>query len=142
MMLNGGPVSHPSVNTATTIEHRATLLVVEDNRDTAELLRALLEDDYAITLAHSYDEALREAQGHAYDLFLFDINLGSGKTGSDLLHALRTQPEHAGTPAVACTAYALQGGTLGFSASGFDAYLRKPFEIDELMRTVDALLPH
>ena len=109
----------------------ARVLIVEDNRDTAELLRALLEDDYSVVLASSYAEALRAANGVPFDLFLFDVNLGDGHTGTELLRTLRGRPEYARTPAIACSAYPMFSFGRA-DTDGFQAYLRKPFEIDDL----------
>lgn len=120
---------------------RRRLLVVEDNPDTAELLLALLEDEYAVTLAQSFDEAVGDLDGRPYDLFVFDVNLGPGPTGIDLLARARQSDTYERVPAIACTAYAGHQGRGEYDLSDFTTYIRKPFEIEELLRTVAALLP-
>lgn len=120
---------------------RRHLLVVEDNPDTAELLLALLEDEYDVTLAQSFEEALGALDGRPYDLFVFDVNLGPGPTGIDLLGKARAETRYDRVPAIACTAYAGYQGRGEYDLSDFTTYIRKPFEIEELLRTVAALLP-
>ncbi len=121
---------------------RRRLLVVEDNPDTAELLLALLEDEYDVTLAQSYEEGVGVLDGRAYDLFVFDVNLGPGATGIDLLQHAQRMDAYARVPAIACTAYAGHQGRGEYDLSDFTTYIRKPFEIEELLRTVSSLLPH
>ena len=120
---------------------RRRLLVVEDNPDTAELLLALLEDEYDVTIAQSFDEAVGSLDGRGYDLFVFDVNLGPGPTGIDLLGKARQRQRYERVPAIACTAYAGHQGRGEYDLSDFTTYIRKPFEIEELLRTVAALLP-
>lgn len=120
---------------------RARLLVVEDNPDTADLLEMILEDRYAVTLAHSFDEAARLLDGRPYDLFLFDIHLGGARTGVELLRDARRRAGYRGIPAIACTAYATGTGRRDeHDLSLFDLTIRKPFEMDDLLGAVARML--
>lgn len=120
---------------------RPCLLVIEDNRDTAELLFTLLSDTYDVQMGHSYADGLRLASDGPYHLLVFDINLGPGPTGADLLQTLRQQDGFRNTPAMAVTAFGPRyGGQEWFRDAGFDAYLRKPFDFDELMAVISRLL--
>ncbi len=120
---------------------RARLLVVEDNPDTADLLEMILEDRYAITLAHSFEAADALLDGRPYDLFLFDIHLGGPRTGVELLRSARSRPAYRRTPAIACTAYATGTGRRDeHDLSVFDLMIRKPFEMDDLLDAVSRML--
>ncbi len=110
------------------------ILLVEDDVDTQQLLLALLEQRYDVTVASRADEAYRIAYRQTFDMILTDIDLGDGPDGSDLLRKLRAIPAYAATPIVAVTAYALPGDRERFLEMGFTAYVSKPFDVDDLLR--------
>jgi CheY-like chemotaxis protein len=56
--------------------------------------------------------------------------------GLEALVRLRGSPGTAAIPVVAVTAQAMKGDRERFLAAGFDGYLSKPVEIDELLETV------
>lgn len=118
------------------------LLVLEDNTDSGELLKTLLDDQYDVTLRHTYDAALAALRNERFDLLVLDINLGEIRTGADLLRTVRQIPAHARTPAIACTAYGTSDdrGQSWYEDAGFNGYVRKPFEIDELFDTIERVL--
>ena len=112
----------------------ARLLLVEDHRDTQQLLKEVLEDTYEVSVAGRATEAFRMASQGAFDVILMDIDLGEGPDGADLLKQLRAMPAYAETPIVAVTAFALPGDRERFLDMGFTAYVSKPFDVDELLR--------
>ena len=121
----------------------AQVLLIEDNEDTQFLLQSLLEDTCELTAASTAEGALEAATqrpGGSFDLVLLDINLGSDRSGTDVLQELRALPGYEATPVVALTAYALPGDKERFEAMGFTAYLPKPFQFDELLVTIKQLV--
>lgn len=120
-------------------DQRARLLVVEDNPTIRVMLGFFLRATYDLELVGRFDDALHAAAHRGFDLFLLDINLGEPRTGIDLLGALRQMPAYAATPAVACTATE-PGSKKHLLALGFDAYIGKPFEEEELLDTLRAVL--
>jgi CheY-like chemotaxis protein len=112
------------------------ILIVEDALDIQALLRHLLKG-YDLTLVANVAEALTAAAENDFDLFMLDINLGEARTGVDLLNDLRALPQHASTPAMACTAYALHTDREHFLGQGFDAYLPKPFSRMQLNEAIE-----
>jgi CheY-like chemotaxis protein len=118
------------------------LLLVEDNRNTRALARHVLRSDYDVTCVASAEDALAEAQDAAaaetpaFEVFLLDINLGEGEDGVDLLQRLRERPAYDDVPAIAFTAYAMEGDEERLRAAGFDGYLPKPFSKEELLEEV------
>ncbi len=121
-------------------DQRARLLVVEDNPSIRAMLAFFLRATYDLELVGRFDDALHAAAHRGFDLFLLDINLGEPRTGIDLLGALRQMPAYAATPAVACTSNTGPGSKEHLLASGFDAYIGKPFEEEELLDTLRAVL--
>ncbi|CAM3307326.1 response regulator [Rhodothermus bifroesti] len=116
------------------------LLAVEDNPETRILLRYLLQDQFEVLLAATFDEALRLAQEATAEILLLDINLGETRTGVDLLRELRTKFSYRDTPAIAFTAYARPEDRHQFLESGFDEYLTKPFTRKQLLEAIAAAL--
>lgn len=111
-----------------------SILLVEDDDDTRQLLLALLEERYDVTVASRADEAYRIADSQSFDMILTDIDLGEGPDGADLLNGLRAMPQYESTPIVAVTAYALPGDRERFLEMGFTAYVSKPFDVEDLLR--------
>jgi CheY-like chemotaxis protein len=122
--------SRPGVENAGSVR----ILLVEDDHDTQQLLLALLEDAYDVTVASRAEEAYILAGQQEFDMILTDIDLGDGPDGADLLQQLRAMPEYASSPIVAVTAYALPGDKERFLEMGFTAYVSKPFDVDDLLR--------
>ena len=124
----------------TTLDRKARILAVEDDPHIRILLSDLLQPRFDLMPVGSADEALRAASNQRFDLFLLDINLQEQTTGVDVLHALRRMPRYRTTPAIACTAYAMQGDQKRFIKQGFIGYVGKPFSREGLVRTVERAL--
>lgn len=110
-------------------EENPRILLVEDNPESGMFMEVLLSEFGEVTLVTNVEEALevtRQDQ-NAFDLLILDINLGNGRTGTDLLEELRRREEYVHVPAAAVTAYALPEDRGHLLDAGFDAYLAKPF---------------
>ncbi|HTL55153.1 MAG TPA: response regulator transcription factor [Candidatus Limnocylindrales bacterium] len=113
------------------------VLVVEDEPDLlGSLLKALREDDYAVDGAPDGEEGLYKAQVNEYDAVILDIML-PGIDGWELLRRLRKTKK---TPVLMLTARdAIRDRVRGLD-TGADDYLVKPFDVDELLARVRALI--
>ena len=80
-------------------------------------------------------EAVELATAHSPDLVLMDIQLPD-IGGVEVLGRLRADERTASVPVVALTAQAMEGDRERFLAAGFDGYLSKPIDVDELIETV------
>jgi two-component system, cell cycle response regulator DivK len=112
------------------------ILVVEDNEKNMKLLRDVLQaTGYRTLEASTAGQALAIAAEHAPALVLMDIRLPD-MDGLEALRRLRTDERTASIPVLAVTAQAMKGDRERFMAAGFDGYLSKPVDIDELLASV------
>jgi CheY-like chemotaxis protein len=77
-----------------------------------------------------------DAAKHGPTLVLMDIRL-SDMSGVEALSRLRMDERTAHIPVLAVTAQAMKGDRARFIAAGFDGYLSKPVDIDELLAIVE-----
>ena len=114
------------------------VLVVEDEPDLARLLARLLTGEgYAVDVVHDGQAGLHRALTRRYDVLLLDRGL-PGIDGLDLLRRLRRSGVHA--PALMLTAYDTVPDRVEGLDSGAQDYLGKPFDVDELLARLRALL--
>jgi two-component system response regulator MprA len=116
----------------------ATVLVVEDRREVLEVLQRTLSDNgYAVLTADDGDVGLQMALDHQPDLVILDIGLPK-RSGLLVARELRNRAFTA--PVLMLTARdTVSDKVTGFDA-GADDYLAKPFDYDELLARVKALL--
>ena len=113
------------------------ILVIEDNEKNMKLFRDVLRASGYRTLEASTGwHALTLAAAHGPALVLMDIRLPD-MTGIEALNRLRTDARTAPIPVLAVTAEAMKGDLERFIGAGFDGYLSKPVDIDELLETVE-----
>jgi two-component system cell cycle response regulator DivK len=112
------------------------VLIVEDNERNMKLVRdILLALGYAPLEATSGEAGLVVAAEEAPALVLMDIQLPD-LDGAAALQRLRSDERTAGIPVLALTAQAMEGDRERFLAAGFDGYLSKPVDVDELIEAV------
>ncbi len=116
------------------------ILAVEDNPDMLVLVKRFLGPMFEVGTASNEAAALELAGKQQFDLVLMDINLGSARTGLEVLADLRKVPGYDTTPVIAVTAYALPGDREHFLRKGFDGYLGKPFTKRVLRETISNVL--
>lgn len=109
------------------------VLIVEDEPDVAETYRLWLEDEYQVTVAENGDEGLEKLDGDV-DIVLLD-RMMPGLSGDEVLEHIRS--EKLGCRVAMVTAVEPDFDILEM---GFDAYLSKPVQSDQLRMTVRNLL--
>lgn len=115
------------------------LLVVEDEVKLGRAVKAGLEQDgYAVDLLHTADDGLAYAETENYDVILLDRMLPGGQDGLDICRSIRAAGNT--TPVLMLTAKGeLEDRVTGLD-DGADDYLVKPFEFEELLARVRALV--
>ena len=125
-----------------TLLQNMTILVIDDDADTCELLRTMLDEYGAnVVVANSVEAALALCRRTPPHLVVSDIRLGSSD-GFALIEAIRKyNREYRGfTPAIAITGFVAPGDEERAMASGFNAYIHKPFDPADLINTITSLL--
>ncbi|HXB69352.1 MAG TPA: response regulator transcription factor [Candidatus Acidoferrales bacterium] len=113
------------------------ILVVEDERRLAELLRqALQEEGHVVTLAFDGREGLAMAQAGAFDLLILDVMLPV-LSGFEIARRLRAGKNQ--TPILILTARDAVADIVTGLDLGADDYLTKPFSFDVLLARVRAV---
>ncbi|HLH05747.1 MAG TPA: HD domain-containing phosphohydrolase [Terriglobales bacterium] len=116
------------------------ILIVDDNRDNAFLLKELLSRyDYDIQTANSAEEAAAAIIKGPPDLILLDIIM-PGKSGYELCHDLKSNPETRLIPIVLITGLSDREDKLHGIEMGADDFLNKPIFPEELFARVKSLL--
>jgi DNA-binding response OmpR family regulator len=114
------------------------IILVEDNaRLSALTTDALRAAGFAVDPVQSAADAETSLRGAAYDCVILDLGLPDGD-GMDLLSALRRNGLP--TPVLLVTARDKASSVVDGLNSGADDYMRKPFNMDELVARVRALL--
>jgi len=115
----------------------ASLLLVDDDRELCVLIGEFLEKEgFRLKAAHDGPSGLRLAVGEPFDLILLDLML-PGMDGFTLLDELRKQSD---TPVLMLTAKAETASRIAGLEAGADDYLPKPFDPEELLARVRAIL--
>lgn len=115
-----------------------SILIVEDDKRVADLLKAGLEENgYQTTVAYDGVMALRLFRANSFQLVVSDIVLPR-MDGLDLCREIRKI--HAGIPILMLTALGTTDDKLDGFDAGADDYMVKPFDFRELTARIRALL--
>lgn len=122
-----------------------TILVAEDTADILSMLREFLEGKgYRVVEAADGAQAVEVAAREQPDLILLDLNMPV-LDGVEAARRIRRHPQLAGVPIVAHSAYGSYGMQFTMHdndmGQGFNFYLTKPIQWDELTDLLRRLLP-
>jgi CheY-like chemotaxis protein len=118
------------------------ILIVEDDDDARDLMQAVLEQRGAkVAAADSVARAFELLETTPPDVVVSDIAMPD-EDGFALARRLRARPADDGghTPIIAVSAFAGKSDKLRALAAGFDRYLHKPVDFDELLGAIDAIV--
>lgn len=114
------------------------LLLVEDDTMIGEVVLDLLRaEHYAVDWVKDGDMADTALQTQTYDLVLLDLGLPR-KDGLEVLRSMRTRKEL--TPVLIATARDAKEQRIAGLDAGADDYVLKPYDLDELLARIRALL--
>ena len=115
----------------------AHILAIDDDDRIRDLLKRFLEQEgYGVTTARDAQQARKMMESMAFDLIVLDVMM-PGEDGLSLLSAIRETSE---TPVVLLTARDLPPDRIEGLKRGADDYVPKPFEPEELVLRIGAIL--
>jgi signal transduction histidine kinase/ligand-binding sensor domain-containing protein/CheY-like chemotaxis protein/AraC-like DNA-binding protein len=120
-------------------EDVTTVLVVEDNSELRAFIRMHLQGRFRVVEAADGLQGLELARRMLPDLVLSDVMM-PGLDGYALCRALRDDPETDFIPVILLTARADMEDRLAGLREAADAYLTKPFQVEELTTQIDNLI--
>jgi two-component system, cell cycle response regulator DivK len=116
---------------------KGRILIVEDNMDTYELVRFILEKNgYDTFLAVNGRDGVDAARKQMPDLIIMDLAMPE-MDGWTATRLLKNNAQTASIPLIVLTAHALPGDRKRAMDSGCDEYIAKPMDLLELVATVD-----
>jgi len=136
---HGQPASRGDLRVVVPWQTMRRVLVVEDSVSTRAFVRTSLEDDaFASSLggcevveAASGFEAMRLLPRASYDLIITDINM-TDINGLELIAFIRKSEHHRSTPLIIISTQSTERDIERGIALGANAYLPKPFTVEEL----------
>jgi phosphate regulon transcriptional regulator PhoB len=128
------------MKSSTAVRHLGRVLVVEDERDVAELIRFnLTREGYDVIVAPTGADALKQVRDHRPDIILLDIMVPQ-LNGWEVCRRLKQDPATGAIPVIMVTGRVEEGDkVLGFEM-GADDYVTKPFSPRELLARIRAVV--
>ena len=115
------------------------ILLVDDDEEIARYIAKELADQYYFVMCQNGKDALKELLTNHYDLVVSDVMMPE-MDGFTMLRTIRTNVNISHLPVIMLTSKSDIGNRLEGLEKGADAYLTKPFSIDELHATIDNLI--
>jgi signal transduction histidine kinase/ActR/RegA family two-component response regulator len=128
------PKATSHIVTSRTLECR--VLIVEDNRDTAETLRDLLElSGCTVEVANAGPASIEKAKQFRPEVVICDLGL-PGMDGYQVAQQLRRHPETAAARLIALSGYGQEEDQQRALQAGFNQHLTKPVAFEDLQRVL------
>jgi CheY-like chemotaxis protein len=113
------------------------ILVVEDDDDSREGLRLLLEvSGHRVETAANGPDGLRKLVSGGHDTAIVDIEL-PGMNGYEIARRARRVPALSGVRLIALTGYGREKDRAAAHDAGFDLHLTKPVSFMTLLRQIE-----
>lgn len=117
------------------------VLVVEDHKVNQMVAKGMLKKlGYKTTLAENGFQAIELVRQAEFDLILMDIQM-PGMNGMETTRIIRSEFPEKQTPILALTANAMKGDEEEYLASGMDACLTKPIQLNQLAEVLRTWCP-
>lgn len=119
----------------------AKILCIEDNLLNQELMKKIMSmfPGVELLIETTAEQGLATAEKELPQLILMDINL-PGMSGIDALRIIRKHRTLAKTPVIALSAASMVEDIETSMNAGFDAYITKPFDIQDFKQTIEKIL--
>ncbi len=115
----------------------ARILVIDDNADARELLKTILEEKgFTIVEAGNGEEALKVLESTLIHMAIVDLDMPRMNGIEFSKRAKAANPQF---PIIMVTAFAQFYSPAEVLASGVDAFLQKPLDLNRLLKAIDQL---
>jgi CheY-like chemotaxis protein len=132
----GSGFGHPDSDKAVAAGNRR-VLVVDDNRDGADMLGMVLEaEGFTVRMAYDGREAVEAAQKSPPHIILMDIGM-PGMDGYEAIAHIRQLPGGRDILMIALTGWGQEGARRRAAEASFDHHLVKPIDFNELKRLLE-----
>lgn len=112
------------------------ILYVENDPASVILLKRILSKDFEFDSANTDKEAIKKVEENNFDLILMDINLNCDMNGEDLLRLFRRIPNTSKIPIFAVTTRAFGNEGERLLDEGFNGYFAKPYDTENLIKSI------
>lgn len=117
---------------------RARVLIIDDDLAIGEMLKTLLEfNNYKAAVSDKPLQAKQNILKQKADVVILDVRL-SGVDGTEVCAALKKDEEIANVPILMMSA--LTGAEQTCKRAGADGFISKPFEMDDLLKTLQEVM--
>ncbi len=119
---------------------KESILIVDDNENNRDMFEIYLEmEGYAVHFAEDGKQGLHLAREIMPDIILLDIMMPV-MDGFQMLEKLRKDPDLSDIPVMVLTVKTAPDNAVKALRMGADDYLRKPFDVDELIARINKLI--
>jgi len=133
------PVHDPDEEPTHFTARTKRVLIADDNRDWADGLAVLLEEEgYTVQTTYDGREAIEAARTFQPDIVVLDIRMPR-LTGYEAARVFRRHPQSTRPILIAITAWAGESGKIRAEMSGFDRYIAKPAEPAQVLEILKTL---
>ena len=146
--LDGGEIRSASISVSDSadrtrkkvrVKNTERILIIEDDEETRLYLEDMLSPSYKIMTARDGDSGLQRALTELPDLVLSDIVM-PGMNGLQIVKRIKNNPNTTHIPVIILTSNTGMSDRIEGLELGADAYIVKPFDMDELLTTIDNIL--
>ncbi len=116
------------------------ILAVDDEPASLEIIKEALSEHYDLRTASTGEEALEIAPEFIPDLIVLDIML-PGIDGYEVCQRLREDLDFKLTPIIMVTARTMLEEMIEGMKAGAEDYITKPFEVEDLMESIEFFFP-
>ncbi|MET3980425.1 two-component system phosphate regulon response regulator PhoB [Mucilaginibacter sp. UYP25] len=114
------------------------ILIIEDDNDILEITTTVLNiANFEVSGSNGTDDIIALVKTHQPDLVLTDYML-PGLTGGQICKIIKNHKDTAGIPVILMSAYQKQAIAVG--NFDYDAYIKKPFNIDYLVSVINKFI--
>jgi PAS domain S-box-containing protein len=141
---SGASAEREEASARLAVGNKGRILVMDDEQVvrevTAELLRSL---GHEVVLADRGEAAVMQyktamAEGRPFDIVILDLTVRGGMGGAEAVKKLREVDPN--VKAIMSSGYSDDAVTADYRRQGFTAFLKKPYKVEELQSTLNALL--